>query len=102
MNRLILFGLALLLSTSGDAQTQKTLAKLPYNHAERLVVDLQVGLWAQPLPMDFDGDGDLDIAVTSFYDNPIDPADGFVYLENTGGLKFRELKIGEAIRTVLT
>jgi hypothetical protein len=45
---------------------------------------------------DFDGDGDLDIALISFYDNPIDPSDGFVYLENTGGLKFRELKIAEA------
>jgi len=62
----------------GHAQLP-TLTKLPYNHVERLEVDLQVGLWAQPLPMDWDGDGDLDmVAVTAgvpsngvwVYENP--------------------------------
>ena len=51
---------------------------------------------AKAMANDFDGDGDLDIAVISFYDNPVDPSEGFIYLENTGGLKFRELKIAEA------
>lgn len=51
---------------------------------------------AKAMANDFDGDGDLDIAVISFYDNPIDPSDGFVYLENIGGLRFRELEIAEA------
>ena len=42
----------------------EALRRLAYNNSD-LVVDLGVGLWAQPLPMDFDGDGDLDILVNS-------------------------------------
>lgn len=39
---------------------------------------------------DFDGDGDLDIAAISFYpDFQGSPREGFVYLENLGGMKFR-------------
>lgn len=45
---------------------------------------------------DFDGDGDLDIAVISFYDDPFDPMEGFVYFENQGGMKFSKLMIKEA------
>ncbi len=57
------------------------LIKLPYNHAYRLVVDLQVGLWAQPLPMDWDGDGDLDmVAATSGM-----PSNGVWFFENVSG-----------------
>jgi hypothetical protein len=45
---------------------------------------------------DFDHDGDLDIAVTSFYDDPFDAMEGFVYFENTGGMKFSKMMIKEA------
>ena len=39
---------------------------------------------------DFDGDGDLDLATISFFaDYPNQPEEGFVYLENVGGLDFR-------------
>lgn len=39
---------------------------------------------------DFDGDGDLDIACIAYYpDYRGAPNDGFVYLENQGGLKFQ-------------
>jgi hypothetical protein len=38
------------------------LERLKYNHPG-LVVDLAAGLWAFPLPMDFDGDGFLDLLV---------------------------------------
>ncbi len=45
---------------------------------------------------DFDGDGDLDIAAISFYDDPLDTMEGFVYFENLGGMKFSKLLIKEA------
>ena len=46
---------------------------------------------------DFDGDGDLDIAAIAFYDDPFDIAEGFVYFENMGGMKFSKLMIREAV-----
>ena len=46
-----------------------------------LVVDLGVGLWAQPLPMDFDGDGDLDLVVSC----PDKPSNGIYFFENATG-----------------
>jgi len=39
------------------------LERVQYNHPG-LVVDLGVGLWAWPLPMDFNGDGRLDLVVS--------------------------------------
>jgi hypothetical protein len=50
----------LLLVTAG-ADAAK-LARLKYNNPG-LVVDLAAGLWAFPLPIDFDGDGSLDLLV---------------------------------------
>lgn len=44
--------------------------RLPYNHPG-LVVDLGVGLWGHPLPMDYDGDGTPDLLVGA--------EDGFLY-----------------------
>jgi hypothetical protein len=46
---------------------------------------------------DFDSDGDLDIAAIAFYDDPFDIAEGFVYFENMGGMKFSKLMIREAV-----
>ncbi len=89
-----------------EAKTGKTLpslVKLPYNHVDPLVVDLQVGLWAQPLPMDFDGDGDLDmVAATSggpsngvwFYENVTGPASRSSDKEQ-GASSGDELRIGQ-------
>jgi len=46
---------------------------------------------------DFDGDGDLDIAAISFFaDYDHQPEEGFVYLENLGGLDFQPYSIPEA------
>lgn len=51
---------------------------------------------SKAMATDMDGDGDLDIAAISFYDDPADPANGFLYLENLGGLQFRTWKLPAA------
>ena len=43
---------------------------------------------SKAIARDFDHDGDLDIAAISFYDDPENPAQAFLYLENKGGLNF--------------
>lgn len=53
---------------------------LPY-HYPGLIVDLGVGLWAQPLPMDYDGDGDNDLVVAT----ADVPSNGIYFFENTNG-----------------
>ena len=60
--------------------TSKTFERLKYNHPD-LVVDLGVGLWAQPLPMDYDGDGDYDMVVSTRNK----PSNGTYFFENTQG-----------------
>ncbi|MBN2021770.1 MAG: VCBS repeat-containing protein [Pirellulales bacterium] len=56
------------------------LTRLEFNHPG-LVVDLGVGLWACPAPMDFDGDGDFDLIVSC----PDVPYNGTYFFENPGG-----------------
>lgn len=56
------------------------LERLKYNHPG-LVVDLGVGLWAWPMPMDVNGDGHLDLAVNC----PDKPYNGVYIFENPGG-----------------
>jgi hypothetical protein len=55
------------------------LQRLPYNHPG-LVVDLAVGLWAAPVPIDFNGDGKLDLLVVC----PDKPYNGVYFFANTG------------------
>ena len=55
------------------------LERVKFNHPG-LTVDLAVGLWAFPLPMDFDGDGKLDMVVSC----PDKPYNG-TYLFRNGG-----------------
>ena len=55
------------------------LERLKYNNPG-LTVDLGVGLWAFPLPMDFDGDGKLDLVV----DCPDKPYNGTYVFANPG------------------
>jgi len=59
-----------------EADFERVLYKQP-----DLVVDLGVGLWAQPLPMDADGDGDLDMVVAT----ADVPYNGINIFENPGG-----------------
>src|SRR5688500_15550727 len=55
------------------------LSRLAYNHPG-LVVDLGVGLWAWPLPMDYNGDGRMDLVVVC----TDKPYNGTWFFENSG------------------
>ncbi len=55
------------------------LERLPYNNPG-LLVDLGVGLWAWPLPMDFNGNGLTDLVVVC----TDTPYNGVYFFENTG------------------
>lgn len=55
------------------------LERVRYNNPG-LTVDLAVGLWAWPLPMDFNGDGKLDLVVVC----PDKPYNGTYFFENIG------------------
>lgn len=63
-----------------QAEQNFKLQALKYNDPE-LVVDLGVGLWAWPMPLDYNGDGLLDLLVAC----PDKPSNGVWYFENTGG-----------------
>ncbi|MDX2442878.1 MAG: VCBS repeat-containing protein [Bacteroidales bacterium] len=53
--------------------------RLKYNN-KGLVVDLGVGLWANPFPMDWDNDGDTDLLVST----TDKPSNGLYFFENEG------------------
>ncbi len=73
--------------------------RLPYNNPD-LVVDLGVGLWASPLPIDYDGDGDMGLLV-SCSDVPFN---GIFFFENVSGETFPvfepPVKIGDPIKHI--
>ncbi len=54
--------------------------RIPYNHPG-LAVDLGVGLWGSPMPVDFDGDGDHDLLCAS----ADKPYNGIYFFENVQG-----------------
>jgi len=77
---------------------EPALQPIQYNNPG-LVVDLGAGLWAQPLPCDYDGDGDMDMVVSC----PDVPYNGTYLFENTSGNeKFpvfeRAVRVGPGIR----
>lgn len=61
--------------------------RVKYNNPG-LKVDLHVGLWAWPIPMDYDKDGDMDLLVSC----PDVPYDGIYFFENASGKKFPTFK----------
>ncbi len=63
-----------------EGQGNGDLKRLKYNN-DNLVVDLGVGLWGNPMPMDYDHDGDWDLVV-SCADTPYR---GTYFFENTSG-----------------
>ncbi|MBI3876211.1 MAG: VCBS repeat-containing protein [Verrucomicrobia bacterium] len=67
-----------LLLAAGSSAAE--LERVKYNNPG-LTVDLGVGLWAFPLPMDFNGDGTLDLVV----DCPDKPYNGVWFFENVSG-----------------
>jgi len=77
----ILMSLALALVSNAVAvhadDSEWKLQPLRHNNPG-LEVDLGVGLWAYPLPMDYDDDGDLDLLVAC----PDKPSNGVYYFEN--------------------
>ncbi len=80
-----------------EGKTEKNLHRLKYNND--LVVDLGVGLWANPMPMDYDQDGDWDLVV-SCADVPYN---GTYFFENTEGAStwpvFKPgVRIGDGLR----
>ena len=76
--------------TVAAAQGKAISEKLPYNHPG-LTVDLGVGLWAQPLPVDYDGDGDNDLLVAT----ADKPSNGVYFFENpSGDVKYPVFKPG--------
>lgn len=62
-----------------QAQSSHESKRMPYNHPG-LTVDLGAGLWAIPLPMDYDNDGDNDLIVSN---NDV-PHNGTYFFENVG------------------
>ncbi len=70
--------------------------RLPYNHPG-LVVDLGVGLWANPVPVDWNGDGLNDLLVTC----RDKPSKGMYYFENRGdGIFSKGRKIADGLRNL--
>ncbi|MBW7893707.1 MAG: VCBS repeat-containing protein [Opitutaceae bacterium] len=76
-SRLILLVRALLSLTPACLAAE--MRRLPYHHPG-LTVDLGVGLWAWPLPMDYNGDGLMDLVVVC----TDKPYNGTWFFENSG------------------
>lgn len=80
MNWRVLCFAALVCCSPQVSADEPDLVPLKHNNSA-LVTDLGVGLWAHPLPMDFDRDGDLDLLVSC----PDKPFNGTWFFENADG-----------------
>lgn len=72
--------LCVLTLSAGGAAQSRAFERLDHRNPG-LIVDLGVGLWAQPLPMDYDDDGDWDLVVAT---SDV-PYNGVYFFENTEG-----------------
>src|SRR5688572_4427906 len=80
---------SVLLCSLSLADGAAELERVHYHHPG-LTVDLGVGLWAFPLPMDFDGDGTLDLVVNC----PDKPYNGvYVFLNPAAPLSLNQLPV---------
>ena len=84
-------------SLAADGVALRAQHRLPYNNPE-LVVDVGVGLWAIPFPMDWDKDGDNDLVVST-----ADwPYRGVYLFENDGSGVFQAAKrLGDGKKNVM-
>lgn len=80
MNRLIIIIAVFFIFKSFDSKGQ-SLERLSYNNPD-ILVDLGVGLWAWPLPMDYNENGLIDLIVVC----TDTPYNGVYFFENTGNL----------------
>ena len=76
LKKLFIFGFIFFLTFSPNLTAATGLQRVKYNHPG-LVVDLGVGLWAWPIPTDFDDDGDNDLLVVC----PDKPYNGTYFFE---------------------
>jgi len=88
----IVLTLSLAVSFAASSEELPQSQPLAYNNPG-LVVDLGVGLWAAPFPMDFDGDGDPDLMVAC----ADKPRDAIYFFENPGGSETPVFKPGVKI-----
>src|SRR5688572_33376777 len=86
--QILLIGCTAGFSVAGD------LERVKFNHPG-LVVDLGAGLWAFPVPVDFDKDGDHDLIVVC----PDHPYNGTYVFENPSGPK-EEFPVFKAPRRI--
>lgn len=80
MRNTVLFVIYLFLGFSAQASPKKLPAAEPISHNIETTVDLGVGLWGIPLPVDYDGDGVNDLLVSC----PDTPYKGIYYFRNIG------------------
>lgn len=89
MRSTLMLMIFLFAGTTGNAdQDYGESRKLAY-HRDNLSSDLGWGLWAVPLPMDYDSDGDMDLLVSSAGM----PSPGVVWFENDGSSVLRPARI---------
>ncbi len=79
MKKYIIWSVAIVTMGIVSVHASEDFQRIPYNHPG-LAVDLGVGLWVSPLPMDYDEDGDLDL-VAACSDVPYN---GVYFFENPG------------------
>lgn len=89
----------LLLSAVTFAQHDSSIEIVKYNNVDA-VVDLGVGLWAQPIPMDYDHDGKTDLLV-SCSGTPYNGIYFFKNISRTGSPLFdRPVKLAKGIKNL--
>lgn len=74
-------------SEKDEIETDTIFKRIKYNNPG-LVADLGVGLWANPLPVDYDNDGDNDLLIVC----RDKPWNGTYFFENTSGKAFPTFK----------